>query len=67
MFCDQVKEYLSHNHISFDDRDVTKDTSAISELRKLGYMTTPVTVIDEHIIVGFDESRLSEVLKKTGA
>jgi glutaredoxin len=67
MFCEQVKEYLSHNQISFDDRDITKDPSAISELRKLGYLTTPVTVIGEHIIIGFDESRLSEALRQAGA
>jgi glutaredoxin len=63
MFCDQVKEFLSQKRILFEDRDITKDPSAIAELRKLGYMTTPVTVIAGKVIVGFDEPKLSEALK----
>jgi glutaredoxin len=62
MFCGQVKEYLSHKQIQFDDRDITKDPSAILELRKLGFMTTPVTVVEDKVIVGFDEPKLDEAL-----
>ena len=62
MFCTKVKEYLSRNQISFEDRDTTLDPSAISELQKLGYMTTPVIVIGEKVIVGFDQRKLSEAL-----
>jgi glutaredoxin len=62
MFCGQVKEYLSHKEIQFDDRDITNDPSAILELRKLGFMTTPVTVVEDKVIVGFDEPKLDEAL-----
>jgi glutaredoxin-like protein NrdH len=62
MFCAKVKEYLSREHVSFEDRDITVDPSAISELQKLGFMTTPVTVIGEKVIVGFDPQKLSEAL-----
>ncbi|MDP9161051.1 MAG: glutaredoxin family protein [Acidobacteriota bacterium] len=57
-----MKEYLSHEHVSFVDRDINVDPSAISELQKLGFMTTPVTVIGEKVIVGFDQGKLSEAL-----
>jgi glutaredoxin-like protein NrdH len=62
MFCTKVKEYLSREHVAFADRDITVDSSAISELQKLGFMTTPVTVIGEKVIVGFDQRKLSEAL-----
>jgi glutaredoxin-like protein NrdH len=62
MFCTKVKEYLSREHVSFEDRDITVDPSAISELQKLGFMTTPVTVIGDKVIVGFDQQKLSEAL-----
>ena len=62
MFCVKVKEFLSQNNIDFTDRDLTKDESALAELEKLGYMTTPVTVIDGEAIVGFDRARLEELL-----
>jgi glutaredoxin len=58
-----VKEYLSQKQIQFDDRDATKDASAILELKKIGFMTSPVTVVGDKVIVGFDESKLDEALK----
>jgi len=63
MFCGRVKEYLSQKQIEFDDRDITKDPSAISELQKLGFMTTPVTVVGDNVVVGFDVAKLDEALK----
>ena len=69
MFCTKVKEYLSHEHVSLVDRDITVDPSAISELQKLGFMTTAVTVIGEKVIVGFDPQKLTEALtlEKSGS
>jgi glutaredoxin len=63
MFCGKVKEYLSQKRIEFDDRDITKDPSAITELQKLGFMTTPVTVVGDKVVVGFDVAKLDEALK----
>ena len=63
MFCGQVKEYLSQKQIQFDHRDITKDPSAILELQKLGFMTTPVTVVEDKVIVGFDVPKLDQALK----
>jgi glutaredoxin 3 len=57
-----VKEYLSQKQISFEDRDITTYPAAISELQKLGFMATPVTVVDEKVIVGFDVRKLDEAL-----
>jgi len=63
MFCGQVKEYLSQEQIQFDDRDVTKDPSAILKLQELGFMTSPVTVVEDKVIVCFDVPKLDEALK----
>ena len=62
MFCQRTKEYLSQKQISFQERDVTKDTEAITELERLGYVTTPVTVIDGTVIVGFDTAKIDAAL-----
>ena len=58
-----MKEYLSQNQISFEDRDITTHPTAISELQELGFMTTPVTVIDGKSIVGFDVQKLDRALE----
>ncbi len=62
MFCQQTKEYLSKKGITFQERDITRDTGAVEELRRVGYMTTPVTVIDGTVIVGFDADKIEAAL-----
>jgi len=58
-----VKEFLSQKGIHYDERDVSKDAQALEDLEQLGYMTTPVTKVDDVVIVGFDRKRLEEVLE----
>ena len=62
MFCQRTKEYLSRKQIPFRERDVTSDADAVAELQRLGYVTTPVTVIDGIVIVGFDATKIDAAL-----
>ena len=64
MFCQRTKEYLSQKQIQFEDRDITKDPSVLLELKNLGFMTTPVTVVDDKVIVGFDVPKMDKALKE---
>ena len=51
MFCGKLKEFLSQNKIEFTDRNIAADEAALAELEKLGYMTTPVTLVDGEVVV----------------
>lgn len=62
MFCGKVKEFLSQNGVEFTDRNVAADQAALAELEKLGYMTTPVTLVDDEAVVGFDRAKLEQLL-----
>jgi len=62
MFCSKVKEYLSQKGITFTERDVSKEPDAINKLKKLGVMTTPVTLINGDMVIGFDEQKLEQLL-----
>ena len=62
MFCGLTKEFLSRNGIQFIERNIVQEPDALNELRRLGYMTTPVTLVDSDAIVGFDEEKLSKAL-----
>ncbi|MBI4849655.1 MAG: glutaredoxin family protein [Nitrospirae bacterium] len=64
MFCSKVKEYLSRKGVIFTERDVAGDEAAIDELKKMGVMTTPVTVIDGEMVIGFDMKKLEQLLNK---
>lgn len=63
MFCVRVKEFLSQNNIKFIDRNILADETAMKELEKLGYMTTPVTLIDGEVVIGFDRAKLESLLQ----
>ena len=62
MPCRKMKEFLSQNKIEFIDRDVSADDDALRELIRMGHMTTPVIVVDDEVIVGFDRARLESLL-----
>ena len=62
MFCGLTKEFLSQHGVRFTERNIAADPSALAELRLLGYMTTPVTLVDGEVIVGFDEEKLRRAL-----
>jgi glutaredoxin len=62
MFCNRTKEFLSQHGIVFEERDVSSDEAALGELQRRGLMTTPVTLIDDIAVVGFDQSKLSNLL-----
>lgn len=62
MFCEKVKEYLSQKGVQFQEKDVVQDPSAFADLRELGYMATPVTVINGLVVVGFDIAKIDAAL-----
>ncbi len=64
MFCGKVKEFLSQNKIEHTERNIVADETPLVELEKLGYMTTPVTVIDGEVVVGFDRAKLDYLLQR---
>lgn len=48
--------------MTFTEKDITKEPSALKELETLGAMTTPVIVINGEVVVGFNQKRLEELL-----
>lgn len=58
----KVKEFLSQKGIPYQERDISQDESALQELEKLGFMTTPVTTVDGQVVVGFDRKKLESLV-----
>ncbi len=61
-----MEEFLTQHGIAFQVRNVAEDPAAMDELMQLGVATTPVTVIDGEIVVGFDQKRLVALLGLEG-
>ena len=62
MFCKRTKEFLSQQGIEFEERNVSQDDAALDELQWRGLMTTPVTLIDGEVVMGFDRAKLVKLL-----
>lgn len=62
MFCNRTKEFLSQKGLPFAEKDITQDPSALEELQQLGVLSTPVILVGEEMIVGFDQKKLEILL-----
>ncbi|TDJ20766.1 MAG: glutaredoxin family protein [Gammaproteobacteria bacterium] len=63
MFCGMEKAWLSQKGVAFEERNITDDPSALEELVELGMLSTPITLIDGEVVVGFDQEKLSKLLE----
>ena len=57
-----MKEFLSRAGRSFIVRNVEEDASAYAELVSLGFRAVPVTLINRHVVKGFNEAALRRAL-----
>ncbi len=48
--------------MTFEIKDIINDPTAMAELVEIGQLTTPVTVIDGEVVVGFNRNKLEELL-----
>lgn len=65
-YCKMVKDFLSQRGISFEERDVSRNSSYAQELvNNTGQMGVPVTIIDGEVVVGFDRGRLEQLTTQT--
>ena len=57
-----VKVYLSRKGIPFTERNVSLDSEARDTLLGLGFRSTPVTVIADQKVVGYNPAKLEAAL-----
>jgi glutaredoxin 3 len=62
-YCKRAKEYLSRKGISYAEYNVAADRKAAREmLKKSGQLSVPVIIIDDEVIVGFNQAQLARLL-----
>ncbi len=58
-----AKEYLSQKGIHYTDYDVSRDPKALEEMIKVsGVRSVPVISACGEVLVGFDKSRIDQML-----
>ncbi len=64
-YCYQAKQFLSRQGIPFVEKNVAADRQAATEMVRIsGQQGVPVITIDGQVIIGFDQPRLMQLLKK---
>jgi glutaredoxin len=59
-----AKEFLSQKGYKFTEYDVTKDRAALDEMVKIsGARSVPVIAACNEVMVGFDKTRLEQMLR----
>ena len=62
-YCYQTKEFLSRRGIQFTEKNIAADPVAAQEMiQASGQRGVPVTVIDDQVVVGYDQRRLAMLL-----
>ena len=62
-FCHEAKAFFTENNIPFTDYDVSADEARKNEMiEKSGQMSVPVIFVEGEMVLGFDKSKLAELL-----
>lgn len=63
VYCNMAKDFFKSNGVNYDEFNVATDLVKRHEMiDKSGQMGVPVIVIGDEIIVGFDESKVADLL-----
>ena len=62
-YCNLAKEYFDENKVQYEAFDVASNLDKRKEMmEKSGQLGVPVILVDDEVIVGFDKSRLAQML-----
>lgn len=59
--CVTAKNYLKQNNIEFEEKNIGSDENR-KELVSMGLRSVPVLIIDDEVVVGFDQNKIDSLL-----
>jgi len=65
-YCKIAKEYFKKSNIEYEEYNVAEDAEKRQDMfEKTGQMGVPVIEIDGQVVIGFDKSKVEELLEET--
>jgi glutaredoxin 3 len=62
-YCKSAKEFFAENNVQFQEYNVADDMVRRQEMiERSGQMGVPVIIIDQNIVVGYNKTKLTELL-----
>jgi hypothetical protein len=62
-----VKQFLTLRGVEYVEKNVSIDLEGRAELVELGYDSTPVTLVGDQCVAGFDVKELDDALAQLSA
>ncbi len=63
-FCGLAKDFFKANNVSYQEFNVGSDLAKRAEMiEKSGQMGVPVIIIDDEVVVGFNEPKIADLLE----
>ncbi|TCP59157.1 glutaredoxin [Tumebacillus sp. BK434] len=56
--CFEAKAWMTNSNIPFEDRDIRKDDKHLQDLINLGAAATPVFLVGDEVIMGYDQGKI---------
>lgn len=64
VYCKMAKDFFQKHNVEYQEKNVLEDLEARKEMvEKSGQLGVPVIEVGGQFIIGFDESKLHELLK----
>lgn len=62
-FCHAAKDFFDKNNVNYTEHNISKNMEARKDLMKKGIMSVPFMIINGEEMMGFDEQKVSNLLK----
>jgi len=64
-YCKRTKDYLSQKGIAFTNHNVAEDREAAKQMiEKTGQISVPVIIINDDVVVGFNQTLIDKLLSE---
>lgn len=61
--CARAKQFLRQRGVDFEEHNIRGEADALATVMALGAASTPVIMVDDTVVFGFDERRLAAALR----
>ncbi|MBA4602778.1 glutaredoxin domain-containing protein [Thermoactinomyces mirandus] len=62
--CNVLKRFLDDYRITYKERDCSLNSAYMDEIKEMGFLDVPVTVVDDTAIQGLQPDRILAVLER---
>lgn len=61
-YCHGLKMFLDKHNVEYTEVNISTDKEARKDIMKKGYMSVPLIMVEDKVLVGFDEKEVTALL-----